>query len=124
MPTAVRIFEYTWRYWKTLTIAFICLVFFTVIDLYVPELVRQVIDCSIKGSAGVASGRTSCPLHVNPTELAAHPAVLIIVLPVRKGIFQFGQGYLGEFGAQGTAYDLRNEMYAHFQRLSFSWHDR
>jgi len=39
-------------------------------------------------------------------------------------VFQFGQGYLGEYGAQGIAYDVRNDIYRHLQKLSFSWHDR
>jgi ATP-binding cassette subfamily B protein len=46
------------------------------------------------------------------------------VLTIVKGLFQFGQGYLGEFGAQAIAYDMRNDLYRHLQRLSFSWHDR
>src|SRR5207237_277976 len=30
----------------------------------------------------------------------------------------------GEYGSQGIAYELRKLIYAHLQRLSFSWHDR
>ena len=57
-------------------------------------------------------------------ELVKSVVGIIIGLTVVKGIVQFGQGYLGEYGAQGIAYDMRNEIYRHLQRLSFSWHDR
>jgi ATP-binding cassette subfamily B protein len=95
----------------------------TAVDLIIPMLIRQVIDCGIQGTAGGRAAQ-ACPGPVDPLALAWHAAVLIVGLTILKGAFQFGQGYLGEYGAQGIAYDIRNEMYRHFQRLSFSWHDR
>jgi ATP-binding cassette subfamily B protein len=118
---ALRILGYRNKYWFTLAIAYGCLLLTTAIDLAVPELIRRVIDCSIGGGTG-AHGE--CPAPGNPMELVKTAALLIIGLTAFKGVFLFGQQYLAEFGAQGTAYDIRNELYRHLQRLSFSWHDR
>jgi ATP-binding cassette subfamily B protein len=47
-----------------------------------------------------------------------------IALAAVRGLFQFAQGAWGARVAQGIAYDLRNELYAKIQSLSFSYHDR
>ena len=39
-------------------------------------------------------------------------------------VFQFAQGALAARAAHGTAYDMRNELYAKIQSLSFSYHDK
>src|SRR5439155_12585528 len=59
-----------------------------------------------------------------PMAIVSRAALLVIGLTICKGGFQFGQGYLGEYGAQRTAYSLRNDIYNKLQKLSFSWHDR
>ena len=93
----------------------------TGIELSIPELIRRVIDCGIR--VGPVSA-ANCPAAVDPMSLVQGAALLIVGLTVVKGAFQFGQGYLGEYGAQGIAYDIRNDIYRHLQKLSFSWHDR
>jgi ATP-binding cassette subfamily B protein len=93
----------------------------TGIELLIPALIKQVIDCGIL-VGGVS--RADCPAGVDPMSLVLGASLLIVSLTVVKGGFHFAQGYLGEYGAQGIAYDIRNEIYRHLQRLSFSWHDR
>ena len=50
-------------------------------------------------------------------------AVIYIGVSVLRGIFAYGQQYLANWVAQTVAYDLRNDLYDRFQRLSFSFHD-
>lgn len=121
MAIAWRIFGYFRKYWRATSVAYLCLVLVTAIDLYIPDLIRQVIDCAMRSGAHT---RVGCPSVSDPMALVGPFALLIVGLTVLKGGFQFGQGYLGEYGAQGIAYDIRNEIYQHLQRLSFSWHDR
>jgi ABC-type multidrug transport system fused ATPase/permease subunit len=40
-----------------------------------------------------------------------------------RGLFAYGQGYLSQAVSCLVAYDLRDRVYAHLQRLSFSFHD-
>lgn len=124
MWTALRILGYFRRYWLAAFVAYGCLIFLTAIELTVPELIRRVIDCAIRVGATGHSSRAACPSNFDPMALVSAVVLLIIALTVLKGLFQFGHGYLGEYGAQGIAYDIRNDIYRHLQRLSFSWHDR
>lgn len=51
-------------------------------------------------------------------------AVAILVFAVLRGLFAFLQAYGAERNSQSVAFDLRNDLYAKIQRLSFSYHDR
>lgn len=48
----------------------------------------------------------------------------IVVFALLRGLFAFLQAYWAEKNSQAVAYDLRNDLYAKIQRLSFSYHDR
>ncbi len=50
--------------------------------------------------------------------------VSIIFFAVLRGLFAFLQAYWAEKNSQSVAYDLRNDLYAKIQRLSFSYHDK
>ena len=50
--------------------------------------------------------------------------VSIVIFAVLRGVFSFLQAYWAEKNSQSVAYDLRNDLYAKIQRLSFSYHDR
>jgi subfamily B ATP-binding cassette protein MsbA len=49
---------------------------------------------------------------------------LIIVLYVIKGVFSYGQAYLMSFVGEKIVARLREDLYAHLQRLSLSYFDR
>jgi ATP-binding cassette, subfamily B, multidrug efflux pump len=48
----------------------------------------------------------------------------ILVFAVLRGLFAFLQAFWAEKNSQAVAYDLRNDLYAKIQNLSFSYHDR
>lgn len=50
--------------------------------------------------------------------------VLIVVFAALRGIFAFLQAFWAEKNSQAVAYDLRNDLYAKIQNLSFSYHDK
>ncbi|HSB03327.1 MAG TPA: ABC transporter ATP-binding protein [Anaerolineales bacterium] len=50
--------------------------------------------------------------------------VYIIIFAALRGVFAFLQAFWAEKNSQSVAYDLRNDLYAKIQRLSFSYHDR
>jgi ATP-binding cassette subfamily B protein len=50
--------------------------------------------------------------------------LLIVAFAVLRGFFAFLQAYWAERNSQAVAYDLRNDLYAQIQRLSFSYHDQ
>jgi len=78
-------------------------------NLAVPALLQRIIDQGIAGR--------NVPLIITLS------AMMIGVALVRA-VFSFLQGFLSEKASQGIAFDLRNELYAKIQSLSFSYHDR
>jgi ATP-binding cassette subfamily B multidrug efflux pump len=50
--------------------------------------------------------------------------VAIVTFAVLRGVFSFLQAFWGEKNSQSVAYDLRNDLYAKIQGLSFSYHDK
>ncbi len=62
--------------------------------------------------------------------LAAAPQALIwaivaiFIFAAFRGVFAFLQAFWAEKNSQSVAYDLRNDLYAKIQGLSFSYHDK
>ena len=104
-----RLFSYLAPYRQRVAGAYACLLVLTAFNLVIPHIVQIVIDQGI--------GR-------HQYGLLWRLALLIVAIFVVKGAFAFGQGFLSEYSAQHVAYDLRNELFDQFQRLSFSYHDR
>jgi ATP-binding cassette subfamily B protein len=50
--------------------------------------------------------------------------IFIVVFAVLRGVFAFLQAFWAEKNSQAVAYDLRNDLYAKIQNLSFSYHDK
>lgn len=51
-------------------------------------------------------------------------ALVLFLAGTARGLFSFGQTYLGEAVAQRWAYDLRNAYFDRLQHLSFGFHDK
>src|SRR5579885_3435088 len=86
----------------------VCVVLSTGFSLTVPWLLAWVID------VGVQHGRLSDLLIA---------AGAILGTSALRGFFAYGQGYLSQAVSCLIAYDLRNLLYDHLQRLSFAFHD-
>jgi ATP-binding cassette subfamily B protein len=86
----------------------ILLLSITGLSLYVPRVIRQVID------VGLASG-DSRPL--------IDSALILLGLGAGSALLGLGQRYLAEWIAARIGYDLRNHMYDHIQRQAFTYHD-
>lgn len=57
-------------------------------------------------------------------EILINAIILIIFFALLRGLFAFLQAYWAEKISQAVAYDLRNDLYAKIQKLSFSYHDK
>lgn len=60
----------------------------------------------------------------NAPETLLSAILFIILFASLRGLFAFLQAYWAEKNSQSVAYDLRNDLYAKIQRLSFSYHDK
>lgn len=95
-------------HWLITTYALLCILFATVLSLAVPWLLQWVVD------VGIQTGRIEDLLLV---------AAAILVVSILRGLFAYGQGYLTQAIACRVGYDLRDMLYNHLQRLSFTFHD-
>ncbi len=67
--------------------------------------------------------------HLNSQQADAPRALLtagvtIVAFAALRALFAFLQAYWAERNSQSVAFDLRNDLYAKIQRLSFSYHDQ
>src|ERR671923_224449 len=60
----------------------------------------------------------------NAPQALLYALVAIIIFATLRGIFAFLQAFWAEKNSQAVAYDLRNDLYAKIQMLSFSYHDK
>ena len=86
----------------------VLLIGLTVIDLAFPSIIQRVIDV---GLSGVESN------------YLVFAGLLVFGLGVIKAVGLYFQRFLAEWIANHVAFDLRNRLFDHIQRLSFSYHD-
>jgi ATP-binding cassette, subfamily B, multidrug efflux pump len=60
----------------------------------------------------------------NAPQALLYALVAIVIFAALRGIFAFLQAFWAEKNSQAVAYDLRNDLYAKIQNLSFSYHDK
>ncbi|HEX9677018.1 MAG TPA: ABC transporter ATP-binding protein [Anaerolineales bacterium] len=139
LPRAIR---YLLRYRREAALAYGAMLVATLAQLAVPQLVQNILDAVTQGL--IASGVLGLPAQIQALAAqrlglsleqltqnrdGAQSALLsagglIVAFALVRGAFAFTQAYMGERVSQSVAFDLRNELFAKIQRLSFSYHDR
>ena len=105
----LRLLQYLRPYIPKTLMAVACMILATSASLYVPWIVRDVID-------GVLVNKDKALLNVI--------TVGIVVVFALRGFFVYGQSYLMAYISQKVVIDLREHLFRHFQRLSISYFDR
>ena len=108
MKSLLRLRGFIRPYWHQVLLALLALVFMTVMSLTIPLIIQEVID---KG------------LVDRDTQLLITSALILLVIGIVESVLMYWQRYLTERVASQVGYDLRNRMYDHIQRLSFTYHD-
>jgi len=114
----------------------------TLAQLAVPQLIQNMIDAITRGTIantvlglpgfaqGLAAAQAGYTLEqlrefqTSAESLLISATLLIVAFAVMRGLFSFVQAFMAENVSQGIAFDMRNEIFARIQRLSFSYHDR
>lgn len=109
MSSLLRLVPYFRPYRWMVIAAYGCVIGQAVTTLLVPSQIGLAVD------AGIANHDVHALIYYS---------IMILVFSGLRGLFAFGQGYLGETSAQGVSYELRKALYAHLQKLSFSFHDQ
>jgi len=108
MKALLRLLVLLKPYKGRVIVAAICLLATTGLSLAVPWFIQQAID------VGLTAGRS---------EFLVAAGLSLAALGLVSAFFSFGHRYLSQWLAQRLAYDLRNALYDHIQRLSFTYHD-
>ena len=116
MRTVLRLIRFLKKYWYWVILAYVCLIAATVFSLGIPELIKRAIDQGI--SLDLQTGQMT-----GDQQFLLFAGLAIVGASLMRGLFGFGQNYLGEFIGQRVAYDIRNRLYDRIQRLSFAFHD-
>jgi ATP-binding cassette subfamily B multidrug efflux pump len=142
MVALSRAVRYLGHFKGIAAIAYSALFISTAAMLMVPQLLQNIIDAVTNGY--IARMLEKIPAAFLPTALGKigwtadqytkyqgsttqaliYSGLLIVAFAVIRGLFAFLQSYNAERVSQGIAFDLRNELYAKIQRLSFSYHDK
>ncbi|WP_424768919.1 ABC transporter ATP-binding protein [Paenibacillus sp. sgz302251] len=109
MKTLLRLLVYVRPSTKWVVIAIVIMILATIFDLVAPWILREIFD------EGIAKRNMGIVLWLT-LSLAGIQAL--------KSAGMFVQGYSQELVGQNVVFQLRKELYAHLQRLSFSYYDR
>ncbi|MES0361441.1 MAG: ABC transporter ATP-binding protein [Anaerolineales bacterium] len=144
--TLARSIQYLGRYRWQAIIPYLFLVVATLAQLMVPKMLGNIIDAVTQGSVAnaivprmdtipstildqilEAMDTTQAQLvfnYENAERLLITSALAILVFAILRGVFAFLQTFTAERNSQSVAFDMRNELFAKIQGLSFSYHDR
>jgi ATP-binding cassette, subfamily B, multidrug efflux pump len=137
-----RAIRYLGHYPRTAALAYLFLFIATGAQLMVPQVLQNIIDAITNGY--LAQQLAKVPAAFQATALKAvnwtpeqlqnyltgseqaliWAGVLVLIFAAMRGLFAFSQSYMSEKTSQSIAFDLRNDLYAKIQRLSFSYHDQ
>lgn len=109
MNTYKRLISYIKPYLPRLAVAIVCIIAAASANLYVPWVIKEVID-------KVLAEKDMMMLNAI--------AAAIIVVYLLRGIFYYGQTYLMSYIGQRVVIDIRQAVYRHMQRLSLSYYEK
>ncbi len=124
-------------------IAYVALLIATLAQLAVPQLTQNMTDAVTNGFIADTI-LTKVPALIQPLalnqigktldqvtadqanaqSLLINAGLFIVAFAIARGVFSFLQTYYAELMSQSAAFDMRNEIFAKVQRLSFTYHDQ
>src|SRR5687767_8422967 len=116
---AIRLLGFIGPYKRRAALLLFCILASSAAIIAMPQLIRWAIDYGLgieeRGDEIVATGEK---------RYLVIAAAAIIGAAIVRGMFAYGQTYLGEYLSQRVAYDIRNRIYDRLQRLSYAYHDQ
>ncbi|MEP7357464.1 MAG: ABC transporter ATP-binding protein, partial [Anaerolineales bacterium] len=141
-----RAIRYLGNYRRNAILPYLFMIIATLAQLAVPRMVRNIIDAVTRGviANAIVPKLDQIPANFLPTilerlgttveqlqydydngvRLLVTAVIAIVIFSVVRGVFAFLQVYWSERNSQAVAFDMRNDLFAKIQRLSFSYHDR
>jgi ATP-binding cassette subfamily B protein len=118
-PVLIRLLFFAVPYWRTILVVWLCVAASAGFVLALPVLIEFAIDKGIDFKIIEGEG-----VALGSKRLLIIFGLAVIGSAGLRGAFAYGQTYFGEWISQRVAYDIRNAIYNHLQRLSFAYHDK
>jgi ABC-type multidrug transport system fused ATPase/permease subunit len=123
MHVLIRLLSFLRPYKRRVVFAWLCVCGASLFVLVSPQLVAWAIDTGLKVRIQGVNGATKTGVALGNTHTLVIASLALVGAAAARGIFAYGQTYLAEWVSQRVAYDLRNAIYDHLQRLSYAYHD-
>jgi len=120
MSILIRILRYMRPYWRRATLIYSATVAVTLLTLISPWLIGNAIDTTL----GNQERFSLFPAGWTHKQNLLATALLIVGLAVVRALGGFAQRYGVQWLGRRIAYDIRMDLFAHLQRLPFSFYDR
>jgi ABC-type multidrug transport system fused ATPase/permease subunit len=117
---ALRLLRFVGPYKARAAFLLFCVVASSAAIISMPQLLRLSIDVGL----GVETQDGKLVSVDGDKQLLLLFAGGIMATAVVRGVFAYGQTFLGEQLSQTVAYDIRNQIYDRLQRLSYAYHDQ
>ena len=109
MKNYIRLLQYIRPYLKQLFVAIICIIVASGANLYLPWIIKDMIDKV---------------LVAKDMQMLTLISIGIVVVFIIRGIFYYGQSYLVSFIGQKVIIDVREVMFRKFQRMPMAYFDK
>jgi len=128
-----RLVGYLAPYRARVVVAYGAMTMVTLLTLIVPSVIAWVVDLALSPASDGAIGPPgwmpgSAQLQAWASDqgltLLIWAAGALLLLAALRGLFSFGQLFLGVWLSQQVAYDLRNQYFDAVEHQSFNFHDR
>jgi len=112
-------------HWKTLSLAFVAVIFESITDLLDPWPLKLVFDFVLgtKPLTGWLATVTAATVGTGKSAVLLFAAAAVIVIAVFGAASSYSEKYLTTSVGQWVMHDLRKTLYHHIQRLSLAYHD-
>src|SRR6184192_702792 len=115
LPKSLRpLLPYFKKYWRSYVVGSICVLLTNGIWILFPQVIRLAVN-DLKQATAVRG-----PLH----HALSHHALLLLAVAVTKGIFQYLTRWIVIGVSREIEFDLRNDLFQHLERLSYSYYQR
>ena len=122
-PVQIRLIGRALRYWRAFVVAIFVVVVATVLNVAAPYLTGVAIDAGLDIATVEGVGGVEETIARGSLTTLLFAVGLLVTVGGARGAFMYAQTYLGEHISQRVAYDFRNDIYDHLQRLSYAYHD-
>ena len=119
----IRLIGRALRYWRAFIAAILVVAGATVLNVAAPWLTGLAIDAGLDIATVEGAGGIEETVARGTIGTLLFAVGLLVAVGVVRGISMYAQTYLGEHISQRVAYDFRNDLYDHLQRLSYAYHD-